>query len=118
MTTGDLLRQGASRVREKWTQGEWEHDGGYCAVGSLFANRPVTLADMDQEILAARFIVRALGGDWLDSATQVLARIYNWNDAMLQNSETVAHTMEFAAILADQEDAARAERDARALVTA
>lgn len=122
MTTGDLLRRGAARVRRCWIQGDFDDgNGGVCAVGSLHDGSII----MDHHVLedellrAARFIVRALGGDWLASNIQILAQVYTWNDATLQNSESVANAMEYAALLADQEDAARAEQAAQLqLVTA
>lgn len=99
MTTGQVLQVAAARVRIGWCQGRYsDGDGGVCATGAVIrAGTYVEIADLMRPAELA--IKKALN----------IRSVEAWNDAKGQTQENVAQGLEFAALYADQQDAAIVE---------
>lgn len=102
MTTSEILRAAAARVRQGWCQGNfWSWEGGACALGAICDVWWLEDEDADpdpgtlggtQPVVA---LERALG----------LERdgVSAWNDAPGQTAEGVAIGLEFAALWFDEQ---------------
>jgi hypothetical protein len=107
-TTGDQLRDAATRVRNGWTRWEFQDGQGHvCAAGALGM---ISGHDVCRQVLvhaeALYALARALGKP-RGNALMALIAIQGWNDAEGQTAENVAAGFELAAILADEEAAGK-----------
>lgn len=112
--TGEILRAAARRVRQGWCQhGLTDYQGGVCAQGAvmdvLWGNPEHLCASTenraDYRLLSEIFapVHRALGAT---RSKRPQPTVKNWNNAKGQTAENVAQTLELAAILWDEEQAA------------
>jgi hypothetical protein len=108
MTTGEILRAAAARVRQGWTQGDYYDPStdSVCAVGALCAVRGCDMTDSMEINLAVGAVHCSRAHHLLMKVTNTVNRfVHIWNDMEGQTAENVAAAFERAAVLADQEDA-------------
>ncbi len=112
MNTAEILRCAAARVRQGWCQGTADDgNGGVCAVGAIWH---VMGSDAGRGEPPIRlFIARALRLSTPDWDPVPL-----WNDAPGQTAENVAHGLEFAAVIWEQDQALSAAAARRNAVSA
>lgn len=95
MTTAQILRAAAARVRQGWCQGSMvDGFGNVCAVGAIDIVTPNTLADacVRFDVLTQLQLVIGYSG---------CAAVAEWNDEPGRTAEEVALAMEQAADVAD-----------------
>lgn len=112
MTTPEQLRAAAGLVRGGWCQGFLVGPNQHvCAVGALaaarFGHRHYGVCAAAAESPALTALARALGApDSRTSYPENWDYIVRWNNATGQTAENVAATMEYAALLIEQETTA------------
>lgn len=122
MTTPEVLRAGAAKVRTGWVRG-WRHQRDaagldqVCALGALEGPLGEYAEVVHQE--AVKALARLLPqrpSSWQSAIMCAAHNVAHWNNSPDQTQENVAATMELAAILLEQEAAQVAETPARTLV--
>lgn len=117
MTTADVLRRAADRVRVGWTQGTMFDfkSHGVCALGAI--NSVLIVADLDsaQGYEAMEWLARAIGVS--NNSGLAGLKIGAWNDDPGQTAENVALAFEAAALLYEQAQALATEQETPHAVT-
>jgi len=107
------LRAAAERIRRGWVQGSLYYDGRVCAVGAIVdADQRLcdvfNFTDLPADLqLAIREVARLLKLPHSNASRTSVASITTWNDADGQTAENVAASLEYAALLFEQEQAQR-----------
>lgn len=96
---GAILRDAAERVRQGWCQGAFEDDMNNVCVMGAFDAIGASFEDMNR---AATHVLRALNKPLVlaDAANELVV----WNDEPNRTADQVATALEFAALLADQQE--------------
>lgn len=114
MTTGEILRSAAARVRQGWCQHLLRVGGSHvCALGALGVTPSFDIRLTTDQQAAVLAIVRALGLRSNDpDFVCPYALVTVWNDAKGQTAENVAAGLEYAALVWEQSQAVAACSDA------
>lgn len=104
MTTAEILRAAATRVRQGWCQGTMRNDGGgVCALGGMYDAMAAQQLHLKDILDAQDFLIVAL-----HLTVPHRNAITIWNDTPGQTAENVAVGLEYGALLWEQQQAVNA----------